>query len=105
MRRTVINTSRVTASLLSATRLVRFLQVEGVEPAPRPTTSKRPKATPAPAKTGHHFAGIRKWSAAPAWLGGHNVRVCPTAHNGGNDSHPARASVECSRRIAAWMHG
>lgn len=29
----------------------------------------------APAKTGHHSAGIRKCSAAPAWLWGHNVRV------------------------------
>jgi hypothetical protein len=43
------------------------------------------------------------WPAA--WLGGHNVRVCSTAHDGGSSSHPARASVECSRRIAAWMHG
>ena len=72
--------------------------------ATRRPARTRPDAR-APAKTGHHFAGIRKRNAAPAWLGGHNVRACPTAHDGGSNSHPARASVECSRRIAAWMHG
>jgi hypothetical protein len=36
MRRAVINTSRLTVSLPNATRLVRFFQVDGVEPARRP---------------------------------------------------------------------
>ena len=36
IRRAAINTSRLIASLLSATRLVRFVQVEGVELARRP---------------------------------------------------------------------
>src|SRR6476646_5360323 len=64
-----------------------------------PAARTRPDA-PTPAKTGHHFAGTRKRNAAPAWLGGHNVRACPTAHDGGNNSRPVRASVERSRRIA-----
>jgi len=37
MRRAVINTSRLIARLPSAIRLVRFFQVDGVEPARRPT--------------------------------------------------------------------
>jgi hypothetical protein len=36
MRRAVINMSRLNASLPTATRLVRFFQVDGFEPARRP---------------------------------------------------------------------
>src|SRR5271170_658554 len=42
--------------------------------AARRPARTRPDAL-APAKTGHHFVGIRKRNAAPAWFGGHNVRV------------------------------
>jgi hypothetical protein len=37
MRRAVINTSRLIASLPNVIRLVRFFHVDGVEPARRPT--------------------------------------------------------------------